>query len=241
MVNWVAASSGSAPLAAQINQFLTTHAFTAVYTGAEQDHQATAGSGAVDSNSLYIAQKFTSGGTYTSGRVVLTLAVTGTPAPWSLSLQSDNSGAPSGTILAGPVAVPNGFVPASAATVSIPLPGASITSGTVYWIVAHAAGDVSNFYAWSKSNQATGASTSANGSTWSAQAYGLLFQVWDSTIVTPMVHTWEDSAARWTTLAYNAQSTPSKISEYTVAQAANDYVSSVRSFTYTNGLPTSIA
>lgn len=237
---WKGASSGSAPLAGQINQFLGAHAATFVYTGAEKDNQSTAGSGAVNSNSLWIAQSFTAGSTYTSGRVVLTLAATGTPAPWSLSVQSTTAGAPSGTVVGGPVSLPPGFVSGSAAAVSIPLQ-AALSSGVEYWIVAAAAGDVSDFFAWSKSNQASGASTSTNGTTWTAQTYGLLFQAWDNTSVPPLVHTLEDSAARWTTWAFNAQGTPSKLSEYTVSQAANDYVQSVRSFTYTNGLPASVA
>lgn len=237
---WKGASTGSAPLAGQVNQFLGAHAATFVYTGAEKDNQSTAGSGAVNSNSLWIAQSFTAGSNYTSGRVVLTLAVTGTPAPWSLSIQSNSGTAPSGTVIGGPVSLPPGFAPGAAATVSIPLQ-AALSSGTKYWIVANAAGDVSNFYAWSKSNQVSGASTSTNGTTWTAQSYGLLFQAWDNTTVTPLVHTLEDSAARWTTWAFNTQGTPSKLSEYTVAQAASDYVQSVRSFTYTNGLPVSVA
>ncbi len=237
--NWSGASVGSRPLAGQVNQFLGTHASTFVYTGAEKDNQSSAGSGAVDSNGLYIAQSFTAGSSYTSGRVVLTLALTGTPTPWSLSIQSNSGTAPSGTLLAGPVSLPPGFVGASAAAVSIPL-SAALTNGTKYWIVANAVGDAGDFFAWSKSNQSSGASTSTNGTSWTAQSYGLLFQVWDNTVVQPLVHTFEDSGARWTTLAFNAQGTPSELSEYTVSQAANDYVQSVRSFTYTNGLPTSI-
>ena len=237
---WNGATSGQQPLAGQINQFLGAHAATFAYTGAEKDNQSTAGTGAVDSNGLWVAQSFTPGSSYTSGRVVLTLAVTGTPAPWSLSIQSTSAGAPSGTVVGGPVSLPPGFVPGSATAVSIPLRGA-LSSGVEYWIVAGAAGDVSDFFAWSKSNQASGASTSTNGTSWSAQAYGLLFQVWDDTTVAPLVHTLEDSGARWTTFAFNTQGTPSALSEYTVAQAANDYVQSVRSFTYTDGLLTSIA
>lgn len=236
---WIGASTGQPPLSAQINQFLGTHAATMVYTGAQQDHQASAGSGAANSNGLYIAQSVTAGSSYTGGRVVLTLAVTGTPTPWSLSIQSNSGAAPSGTVLGGPVSLPPGFVTGSAAAVSIPV-SAALTNGTKYWIVANAAGDAGDFFAWSKSNQASGASTSTNGVTWAAQTYGLLFQVWDNTLVQPLVHTLEDSGARWTTWAFTTQSAPSKLSEYTVSQAAADYVQSVRSFGYTNGLLTSV-
>lgn len=227
--NWIGATSGQSPMASQVNQFLGTHAVTCVYTGADRDNQSTAGAGAVNSNGLWIAQKFTAGATYTSGRVVLTLALTGSPAPWTLSLQADSAGAPSGTALAS-ITLPSSFVPGSAGAVSMPLPTA-ITSGSVYWVVAQAVGDVSDFYAWSKSNQVSGASTSPTGSTWTTQAYGLLFQVWDNTAVAPLVHTYEDAGARWTAIGVNANTTVSSLDEYTTAQNAGTF-QSARSFTY---------
>lgn len=226
---WLAATSGQPQLANQVNQFLGTHAITCVYTGAERDNQATAGSGAVGSNGLWIAQKFTAGATYASGRIVLTLALTGSPGPWALSLQADNAGAPSGTALAS-ATLPNGFVPASAGTVSVPL-SVAIASGSVYWIVAQAAGDVSDFFAWSKSNQVSGTSTSINGTSWTAQAYGLLFQAWDNTVVGPMLHTYEDSGARWTTFGRSASTAVNGLNEYTAAQNGGAF-QSVRAFAY---------
>lgn len=238
---WLGATSGQLPASGQINQFLVTHPSSIVYTGVEQDRLATAGSGAVDSNSLYIAERFTPSANYTTGRVVLTLAVTGSPTPWVVTLNSNNAGAPSATVLAGPTAVPAQYVPGSATAVSIPLPGAAVVSGTSYWIVAQAVGDASDFFAWSKANGASGASTSTDGTTWTAQAYNLLFQVWDSTMVLPLTHTWEDSGARWT--AWQSSSyIPTGLQEYTVAQGTNQYVYSGRSLGYsTSNAPTTIS
>jgi hypothetical protein len=236
---WNGATIGQLPLASQVNQFLGTHAISYVYTGAEQDNQSTAGSGAVGSNGLYVAQSVIAGGTYSAGRVVLTLALTGTPTPLSITVQTSSGGNPSGTILAGPLSVPSAFVPVSAGAVSLPLSW-SVVSGTRYWVVTHAVGDASDFYAWSKSNQVSGASTSPDGVTWTTQAYGLLYQVWDNTVVPPLVHTLEDSGTRWAWLSVVAAGEVSSLKEYTVAQGTNQYVSSSRAYAYTNGLMTSI-
>lgn len=237
---WIGATSGQPPLANQVSQFLGAHATTYLYTGVEFDHQATAGSGAVDSNGLYIAQRFTPSSNYTTGRVVLTLAVTGTPGPWSVTIQSNGAGVPSGTVLAGPTAVVPAFLPASAAAVSIPLPGAALVSGTPYWIVAAPAGDASDFVAWSESNQTSGVMTSTNGTSWTAQAYGLLFQVWDNSAVPPLAHTYGDGGARWTSWTESAAGEPTSVREYTVAQGSGQYVASSRALAYTNGALTSV-
>jgi hypothetical protein len=236
---WKGASVNSPGLASQVNQFLGTHAATFIYTGATLGGQTTAGAGAVNTNGLYVAQTFTPGSTQTPGRFHLTLAVTGTPPPLTLTIQGTTAGAPSGSTLATTV-LPPGFLTGAPTSTSIPLP-CSLTNATQYWIVANAVGDVSNFYSLSKSNQVTGVSTSANGTTWTTQAYGIIFDRWDQSLVQPLVHTYEDSGARWTTLAWNANNQPSKLSEYTVAQAANDYVQSVRSFSYSGSSLTGVA
>lgn len=229
---WIGASPGSLPLAAQIDQLLGAHAATFVYTGALFASQTTAGSGAVDSNGLYIAQQFTTGAsTGALGRIVLTLAVTGTPAPLTVQIQSNNAGAPSGTSLVTTVIPPNWATP-SVTTQSIPLPAAGLASSTAYWLVMHPAGDTGDYFAFYKSSQASGVSTSTNGSGWTAQSYGLLYSAYDQTAVLPLVHTWEDSGARATALGANANGSPATLEEYTVAQGSNQYVYSFRTFNY---------
>lgn len=238
--NWLGASSNSAPQANQVNQFLGTHASTVIYTGTSQGSSTTLAGSATNSNGLYIAQTFTPGSNQTIQRWILTLAVTGSPNPLIFSIQTNNAGAPSGTILTS-TTIPAQFVAGSAGQLSVPTGAAALTSGTQYWFVFNAVGDVSNFYSVSRTTAASGASTSPNGSTWTAQAYGLYYQRFDASVVTPIVHTYEDSGVRWTTLGVNATSRAlTSLNEYTVAQAANDYVSSVRTFTSTNGLLTSI-
>lgn len=233
---WLAATSGQTGNAGQVNQFFGTHPSTFIYTGTSQNAQTTAGSGGTNSNSLYIAQSFTAGSTYTTARVVLTLAVTGTPSPAVISIQTSSSGAPSGTVL-GTTSLPPGFLSGAATAISIPLI-ASLTSASVYWIVINAIGDVSNFYTWSKSNQVSGTSTSTNGSTWTTQAYGSLYNVF-SGATGSLLHAYDDSGARWCTFAYNSNGTISSLSEYVVAQNSS-YQQSVRTFNYTGTLLTSI-
>lgn len=234
---WNGATAGSPPLAAQINQFLGPHAATLLYQGTQQAAQNTAGAGAVNSNSLWIAQSFaTTGGQASVGRAVLTLAVTGTPTPLTVGLYANAAGAPTGSALVS-VAVPAEFLTGAPAALSIPLP-AAVTASTTYWIVTTAVGDVSDYFSWSKSNQVSGASTSPDGITWTAQAYGLLFQIYDQTVTGALAHTFEDAGARWTGLGYTS-SQLAKLQEYTAAQASG-YVESNRTLSYSGTLLTGV-
>lgn len=231
---YLAATTGQAPKAAHVNQFLGAHPASYLYTGASQVAQTTLGSGTVASNGLYVAQKLTTTSAFTLGRVVLTLAVTGTPAPTTISIQANSGSAPSGTPLVATV-LPSQMGPPTAGTVSIPLP-CSLSASTTYWIVASAAGDASDFFAYSKSNQTSGVSTSTNGTSWSTQTYGIYFAAFDQSVGNAMpVHTWADSGARWSTWAYNASLQPTSVQEYTVGQTATGYMYSSRALTYSSG------
>ena len=239
--NWIGATSGSRQLAAQVNQLLGTHAAMFVYTGTLFASQTTAGSGSVDSNGLYVAQSFTtSASTSAIGRVALSLSVTGTPTPLTVQIQTNNAGAPSGTALVTTVIPPN-WATGSQTTQSIPLPVTGLSASTEYWVVMEAVGDASDYFAFYKSNQTSGASTSTNGTSWTAQTYGLLYSAYDQTAVPPLVHTWEDSGARLTNLTANANATPNSIEEYVAAQGTNQYVYSYRTYTYGSGSVVKIA
>jgi hypothetical protein len=239
---WQAPTSGQQANAGAVNQLLGTHAVTYVWTGAEQAHQSTAGSGGVNSDGLWIAQSFaTASGQTTTGYVVVTAKVTGTPAPWTLSIQASSAGAPSGTALAS-AAVPKEFLSGTASAQAVMLPVTGLAASTTYWIVAQAAGDASDYFTWSKSNQVTGASTSTTGTSWTAQSYGLLHQAWDGTPVPPLAGTWEDSGARWTALACNGSGQLTGIEEYTAGQTATGYAVSSRALSYSAaGLLTGVA
>lgn len=229
---WLAATTGFQGAAGQVNQFLATHAITYVPTGVLQANQQTAGSGAVDSNGLWIAQSFaTAAGQTSVGYAVVTAAVTGSPAAWTFSIQGNSSGAPSGVLLAS-AAVPKEFLTSSPSAQAVMLPYAGLSPSTTYWIVAQAVGDASDFFAWSKSNQVSGASTSTNGTSWTAQSYGLLFEVFDQSEVAPLAGIWEDSGARWTALTYTSGELTG-VEEYTAGQTANGYAASARGLAYT--------
>ena len=233
-----AATSGFPPRAAQVNQFLGSHAVAYLYTGTQQGGHTNLGSGSASTNGLYLAQQFTAGSSFSLGRMVLYLALTGAPGTTTVSIQTSSGGAPSGTVLASTV-LPPAMVPGSAAAVSIPLP-CSLTSGTGYWIVVAAAGDASDYYAWSKSDQASGASTSTNGSAWTAQAYGFAYSYWDQSAVPPLVHTYDDTGARWTTES-SSTGQLTALQEYTVGQSAASPATSSVALSYSGSSLTSVA
>lgn len=216
--------------AAQINQFLGTHQTTFVYTGVLIASQTTAGTGSVNSNGSWNAQSFTTGAFTTTGRFAFNLVVTLNPAPITLSLQADNAGVPSGTPLTS-TTVSAGWGNATAAYQSIPLVATGLTASTTYWLVASSVGNASNFYQFNKSNQTSGAATSPDGVTWTAQAYGLLFDVWDLSVVLPLQHTWEDQGARATRFFLNSNATPGALEEYTLAEGGHS-VYSYRIYNY---------
>lgn len=236
---WIGATPSQPQLAAQVNQFLGTHAATFVYTGVSLGGQTTLGSGSVSTFGQYIAQAFTPGASQAPGRFTFSMSVTGTPGPLTVAIHTDNAGAPSSTALATTV-VPAQYVPGTQTVVSIPLP-CTLTASTPYWVVFNAVSDIADFYSLFKSNQTSGVSTSINGSTWSAQTYGIYYARFDQSAVLPLLHTWEDSGARWTALTENASSQPTSLKEYTVAQGTGQYVYSSRSMTYSSSNLVSVA
>lgn len=241
--SWQAATAGFSALAGHVNQFLCSHAVTYVYTGAQTAAQTTAAGGfpGTPSRNAWLAQSFTTGASQTAvGYVRLNVLVTGSPAPWTISLQASSGGAPSGTALVS-AGLPKEFLTGSYAFQTVALPASGLTPAATYWIVAQANGTVTDDYVWGQSNQVSGASTSANGTTWTAQAYGLMFRVFDQSAVLPLAATYEDSGARWTALAYNGSGQLTGIEEYTAGQAANGYTASSRALSYTSGLLTGVA
>lgn len=228
---WNGASTGSQPLASQVNQFLGSHQIQYIYQGVPQNTSIVLGSGGVNSNGLYIAQSFTTTSAYNLGRVNLDFsAMTGNPtATTTISIQTNSGSAPSGTAL---VAAVSPALRLNNGVFSTPVP-CSLAASTTYWIVMSAVGDVSNYITWLKTTAVSGASTSTNGTTWTAQGYGLYFTTFDQTPGPPLGHTWEDGGARWTTFT---APTPAQVllglKEYTTGQAAGDYVYSSRTLTY---------
>lgn len=235
---WLGATANQPAQAGQANQFLGAHPNTFLYAAAVQAQANTAGTGSQGSSASWLAQSFTTAvGQTQIGRVVLQLAVTGSPAPVTISIYASSGGLPTGAALVS-TALPAEFVAASAGAVSIPLP-LTVTASTQYWIVMSEIGSGGAQYSWSKNNVGSGAATSANGTTWAAAAYGLMYQVYDQTASGLLTHTWEDSGARWTWLGYNASNQLTALREYTVAQASG-YVQANRALTYSGNQLTRI-
>jgi len=247
---WLGATSGSPPFAGQISQFLGTHSAQYLYTGVQTAAQTTAGSTSSNTNGLYLAQSFTTAaGQSAVGYVVVPVSTTTASgsllATTTLSLYATSGGAPSGSPLVSTVVTAEYANLATGGTatvkVPIPLPVTGLTASTTYWLVLAAAGSASHSYTWYRSNQTSGASTSATGASWSAQTYGFEYAVYDQTASGVLAATWEDSGARWTALTYNALSQIASLAEYTVGQTASGYTQGYRALTYSNGLLTKAA
>jgi YD repeat-containing protein len=240
--NWQAATSGQPGLAAQVNQYLGAHGSQWIYQGARADAQA-AGSGLyVSTAGQYLAQAFTAaGGQTVTGQVWLQIsAVGGSPvipliAPLIVSLYASLPGAALVT-----VTVPEQYVYLAPFWLPVPLPAAGLTPGARYWVVTSPAGGVSAYYTWQESNQVSGASTSPDGITWTAQPYGMMYQVYDQSPAGPLTHLWEDSGSRWTAFGYDAAGRLTAITETTAAQAGGQLVSA-RALTYTDALVTGVS
>lgn len=248
---WQAATTGQPARAGHINQFLGTHQATILYSGgANQVDAQTTGSGVYSSSqSTWLDQRFTMGvGQTTIGYVLLQLAtVGGSPTlplinPITVSVYASSSGLPTGPALAS-TTVSNNYVYSAPFWVTIPLPVTGLTPSTPYHLVTQAVGTSSHYYTWQHSNQVTGASTSPDGVTWTAQAFGLMFQVFDLSGTTgPPQFIYEDGANRWTQLTYTSKNQIAGISEYTAAEGpAGGYFQSSRSLSYSNGLVTGVS
>ena len=246
---WQAATSGQAANAGHVNQMLSGHTATVLYTGVQAVAQNTAGATTTSSNGLYLAQSFvTAAGQTTIGYVQMPL--TGNSANGSnlgtitVSLYNNGSGSPIGLpIVTTTVTAEYTYAITGGATttfVTIPLPASGLTPGTTYWIVTTPAGGATYSYTWHRSNQTSGASTSSNGTTWTAQTYGLQYRVFDRSVTGPQVATWEDGGARWTTTTWTAAQQIATFAEYTAGQTPAGYLQAYRAFAYTNGALTSI-
>lgn len=238
---WQAATSGQPALAGHVNQLLGTHKSTLLYTGVQTAAQTTVGTGSVSSNGLYIAQSFATAAAQTAIGYVLAYITSGSATsgsqlgPTTLSLYANSAGAPTGSALVSCTLTAE-YVANAPTFVTFPLPITGLTASTTYWLVLAPAGNVTYSYLWYKSNQTSGASTSTNGTSWTAQAYGLLYQIYDQTASGSLVSAWDDSGARWTWTSYNTNGTINQYAEYTAGQTAAGYLQSFRTMAYSNGL-----
>ena len=247
---WEAATTGQPPLASQINQFLGPHPSNELYAAVQTAAQTTAGSTTTNTNGTYLAQSFTTAGGQTAiGYVIVPVTTTTTSgsslATTTVGLFANSAGAPAGSALVSTTITAEYANLASGGTNTVkliyPLPATGLTASTTYWIVVAAAGNVSNSYTWFQSNQVSGASTSPDGVTWTAQGYGFEYQVFDQTASGLLTAVVEDSGSRWTVSTYTATGEISTYGEYTAGQTASGYLQSYRTYSYSNGLLTGVS
>ena len=243
---YLAATAGYRSLPGQVNQFLAAHGATWVYAGAQRAAQTT-GTGVYASTAgQYLAQQFTTAaGQSAIGQVWLQLSTVGgspltaTIPPLTVALYASSAGAPTGSALAS-ATLAEQYVYSAPFWLPVPLAATGLTASTVYQLVASPAGSGAAYYAWQHSNQASGASTSTNATTWSAQTYGLLFQVFDQSPGGQVQFITEDGGARIVQFTYNTQALPSQIVEQTIAQDGS-VLYSTRALTYTGGALSGVA
>lgn len=245
--SWLAASTGSRTLPGQVNQFLGVHSSTWVYAGVQRAAQATGTALYASTAGAYLAQTFTTAaGQTTVGQVWLQISTVGgspttaTITPLTVGLYATLAGAPTGSALAS-TAVHEQYVYTSPFWVPVPLCATGLAAGATYALVVSAAGSGSAYYVWQHSNQPSGASTSPDGTTWTAQAYGLMFQVFDQTPGGQVQFLYDDDGARWAQFTYDSVGRVSALTEYCTAQNASAPLTSTRTLTYASGMLTGVA
>lgn len=242
--SWLAATAGHGAQAGQVNQFLGAHNSVWLYAGTQRAAQTTGSSVYQSTEPQWLAQQLTTGSAQTQiGAVWLQISTVGgsptsaTIPPLTVSLYASSSGMPTGTALAS-TSIAEQVVYSSSFWLQVPLP-VTVTPSTVYQVVVPSVGTAGHYYVWQQSNQVSGAGTSPDGVTWSAQGFGLMFQVFDQTGGGPLQTMYDDSGARVTQLSYNAQNQVSSMTEAVLAQDGT-VLTFTRSFTYANGILTGV-
>ena len=235
---WLAAVPGRGALPGQVNQLLGAHSSTWLYTGAQQSAQTTGAGVYQSAQSQWLAQLFTTGAAQTQiGSVWLQVStVGGSPTsasipPLIVGLYASDSGTPTGPALTSTTTAEQ-VVYAAGFWLPVLLP-AAVTPATPYQLVVSPAGSTGHYYVWQQSNQTSGASTSPDGVTWTASAYGLMFQVFDQSAYGMPQYLYDDSGARVTQLSYTSGAL-SRVTESVLAQDGTVMTTS-RSLTYSGG------
>lgn len=147
------------------------------------DQQNTSTTGAADKSvgitTNWKAMKYTAGATGPLVKVALNLKKTTTSAgPIVIKIYTNNSGQP-GTLI-GESGILNSDISTSYGYVDAHLIEApSVTSGTVYWIVAYVQDDGAGTYSWSSNTSTTLALTSdSTGTSWATTTYSLNFKTY---------------------------------------------------------------
>lgn len=222
----------------QVNQFLTTHTSTWLYSGVQLvSQQATGNATYLTTASQYLGQAFTTGSSQTVvGQVALQISTVGgspttnTITPLTVTLYADAFGVPDPTTPIAASTLLETIVYSSPFWVTFPL-AAVVTSSTQYWLVVSPAGTGTNYYVWQESNQPAGAALSTDNATWTEQTFGLMYQIYDQTASGKIIYMYDDAGARWTHLTYDTSNRLSGITEFAVGQIGTTFLST-RTLTY---------
>ncbi len=183
--------------------------FHSVPAGETQDQAITSTTGAANQSFntvTRLAQKFTTASAGKLTKLDVNLknddSATGVVV---ISLHADSSGAP-GTLLASS-SVSSASITSSYGYASFRFASApTLTTATVYWIVAYVQAIGTNSYKWSSTTSATTALTSTdNGSTWSSTSYALNFKQYYSSVggVKGLFRAYKSDGTKVTLFAHN--------------------------------------
>lgn len=245
---WAGAQVAFGAESGQISQFLASHNAVYQYSGQTISSQQATGTGTfIDTLSQWLSQTIVTGSSQTDiGAIGLQLSTVGgspintlIPA-LTVSLYADLAGSPTGSALAS-ATVTSPYVYSSPFWVQIPLFATGLTATTVYHLVTSITGTTGHYYVWQKSNQTNGCSTAPDGINWTAQNFGLMYQVYSQDGATGNVTSIsEDGGALITIITYTAQNTPATITQYATLQDGST-ISSSGTLSYTNGLPIGVS
>lgn len=250
---WNGATAGQQALAAQINNGLTTHAITYIANSAAFASQTTDGAASIGISATppgggftRLAQSFATAAFTSTGWAGIYAKKVGNGCDLTLKLFTNTGSVPNAQQGTVQVTIPVDFWTTSTSVMFLPLPITGLSASTTYWLTLFAgdvngnnAGDASNYIAVEKSNQVTGAAT-WGGASWTAQAYGFMFQVSNLTTAGQPRFVWEDNGAKWTFFGYNGSAQIAQVNEYCAAQGTGQ-VRSLRLVTYLLGQPTTVA
>lgn len=238
---WNAPATGDTFSAGQITQFLGTHGCTYIFDGSAQVLGANGTDsyfGSLQSEQTWVDIPWQTSSTQTTvTRVELYFgAQSGSQPLATLSLQTDNGGIPSGTILGTPLT----FVSVlSSQIVSFPYPVSGLSINTVYhWVISNIAG--TTYYQALQGDGTIHGFASQSGvgtsqpSSWTSLGATLGFTVY-AYVGGRLRHTWEDDGARWTTFVRAANGT---VNFYVEEVGA---ATSVRNLVYSDGILISVS
>ena len=249
-------SGGTAqpPLAAQLNQFLMTHAITPHYQGvsspAINSGTLTSQSFAGGTNGLWVAQRFLSNGSsigYIMTNFGLGTYPDGSLNPVSVQIYTDNGSNQPGVPVTGSsqITMTPEYLYPTPLTLMMPIgvPSTSLVSGTHYWVVISgtktSSGTESYFWQY-KATADTGlyyATSSNSGSTWTNQTGGMYMQLFSDDVAGQLAWVTADGGgnnAPWMAFyrfTSPGQSMATDIFEYYPGQLAGGrmYIQSTRS------------